>query len=50
MTWLREMHAGSGKSSFGEQVAVAQPVRLQGLARHGSRLLDAIERSLAALR
>lgn len=33
MFWLRDMRAVSGRTSFGEQVAKAQPVLLQGLAR-----------------
>lgn len=37
MLWLREMRAISGKSTFGEQVALAQPVLLQGLARSTGR-------------
>lgn len=33
MTWLRDMRATVGKTTFGEQVALVQPVLLQGLAR-----------------
>lgn len=33
MRWLRDMRATTGKQTFGEQVALAQPVLLQGLAR-----------------
>jgi TIR domain len=41
MFWLRDMRATSGKTTFGEQVAVAQPVLLQGLARsQGQRAAD----------
>jgi TIR domain len=41
MVWLREMRTTSGKSTFSEQVAVAQPVLLQGQARSkGQRAAD----------
>jgi TIR domain len=33
MRWLRDMRATPGKQTFGEQVALAQPVLLLGLAR-----------------
>lgn len=33
MVWLRDMRAVSGKTTFSEQVALVQPVLLQGLAR-----------------
>lgn len=41
MQWLRDMRAIVGKTSFAEQVAQAQPVLMQGLARaQGPRAAD----------
>jgi len=41
MTWLREMRATVGKTTFGEQVAQVQPVLAQGLAgATGERAAD----------
>ncbi|HEY6135981.1 MAG TPA: toll/interleukin-1 receptor domain-containing protein [Rubrivivax sp.] len=41
MVWLRDMRATVGKQTFGEQVAQAQPVLLQGLSRaSGARAAD----------
>lgn len=41
MRWLREMRATVGRTTFAEQVAQAQPVLLQGLARsEGVRAAD----------
>jgi hypothetical protein len=36
MRWLRDMRAVAGKQGFSEQVALAQPLLLQGMARAGS--------------
>jgi hypothetical protein len=33
MAWMRDMRAVGGKTTFSEQVAIVQPVLLQGLAR-----------------
>jgi hypothetical protein len=41
MRWLRDMRATVGKTTFGEQVAQAQPILLQGVARaSGARAAD----------